>query len=275
MALRVHHLNCGSMCPPLAHLVNERGLLVCHCLLIEGPRGLVLVDTGMGTLDCDPRTTRITRLFKTLVGARLDPRETALAQVRGLGFDPADVRDIVVTHLDLDHAGGLSDFPRARVHIDDAELAAALKPTFRDSIRYIKAQWSHGADWRRHKAVPGGERWFGFDRVRDIAGLGDDLLMIPLPGHSAGHAGVAVRSGDGWLLHAGDAYFHHSEITDTPHPSIPIRLIEAMDDADRTARLANQIRLRELAGRGEVRVMSAHDPIELEQAQERAASAAA
>ena len=48
--MRVHHLNCGTMCPMSARLINgtgsyfERGRLVCHCLLIETNDGLVLVD---------------------------------------------------------------------------------------------------------------------------------------------------------------------------------------------------------------------------------------
>ena len=58
MALKVHHLNCGTMCPVCARLINGQGgwlepaQMVCHVLLIETPRdGLVLVDTGIGTRD--------------------------------------------------------------------------------------------------------------------------------------------------------------------------------------------------------------------------------
>ena len=51
-----------------------------------------------------------------------------------------------------------------------------------------------------------GERWYGFDCVRDLEGVGPDVLMVPLLGHTLGHAGVAVRRDDGWLFYAGDAY---------------------------------------------------------------------
>src|SRR5205823_4654081 len=56
-APRVHHLNCGTMCPRGRRLVNgdgsfiADGRVVCHVLLIEAPDGLVLVDTGFGTAD--------------------------------------------------------------------------------------------------------------------------------------------------------------------------------------------------------------------------------
>jgi len=44
----------------------------------------------------------------------------------GRGYDPADVTDIVLTHLGLDHSGGLPDLPAARVHVHDAEYRAAM-----------------------------------------------------------------------------------------------------------------------------------------------------
>ena len=47
MALKIHHLNCGTMCPHGAPLINgygkltDNGHMVCHCLLIESNDGLV------------------------------------------------------------------------------------------------------------------------------------------------------------------------------------------------------------------------------------------
>ncbi|MHB8491097.1 MAG: MBL fold metallo-hydrolase, partial [Solirubrobacteraceae bacterium] len=127
----IHHLNCGTMCPRGARLLAGRGgllasaRLVCHCLLIEGAEGLVLVDTGFGLQDTrNPQ--QLGRPFTMLVRPRADATETAVSQVRGLGFDPGDVRHIVTTHLDLDHAGGLPDFPGAEVHLLGRELHAAM-----------------------------------------------------------------------------------------------------------------------------------------------------
>src|SRR3546814_2886084 len=58
-----------------------------------------------------------------------------------------------------------------------------------------------------------GERWFGFEAVRDLDGLPPEILLVPLPGHTWGHSGVAVQEdGGGWLLHAGDAYFYRGEV---------------------------------------------------------------
>ena len=109
--------------------------LVCHCLLIEGADGLVLIDTGFG-LDDVRRPRQLGLVFSTLVRPRLNASETAISQIRELGLDPHDVRNIITTHLDLDHAGGLPDFPDADVHLLGRELDAALKPSWRDKPRY-------------------------------------------------------------------------------------------------------------------------------------------
>ena len=110
------------MCPHGQRLINGTGSLranarlICHVLLLEGPEGLTLIDTGFGTEDArNPR--QIARPFALIVRPQLELGETAVVQVRELGFDPADVRHIVLTHLDIDHAGGLPDFPNAAVHL--------------------------------------------------------------------------------------------------------------------------------------------------------------
>ena len=77
-------------------------------------------------------------------------------------------------------------------------------------MRYRPAQLSGVANWA--PVHPGGEDWFGFKAVRALPGTRDDVLLVPLPGHSRGHCGVAIRTPSGWLLHCGDAYFHRAEV---------------------------------------------------------------
>jgi hypothetical protein len=74
-----------------------------------------------------------------------------------------------------------------------------------------------------------------------------------------------VRDGDGWLLHAGDAYFHHDEMHAAPSCPPALRYMQTRMETARGLRLANQDRLRELLREhGEqVTVFSAHDPVEL------------
>ena len=251
--MTIRHLNCGTM-RPLA-----TAPLVAHCLLVERPDGLLLVDTGFGSADCaDPK--RLGQPFRAIVRPALDPAETAVAQVRTLGYDAADVTDIALTHLDLDHVGGLADFPGARVHVFADELAAAQSPTLRERGRYLEVQRAHGPRWATHDVA--GDDWFGFGAV---TALGDDTLLIPLQGHTRGHCGVAVRRTDGgWLLHAGDAYFHTSEKQTPPAPPVALKGFQVLMGIDNKRRVTNQERLRELqrSHADEVTIFCAHDPSE-------------
>lgn len=260
---RIHHLNCATMRPAGGRLPMFPDLMVAHCLLVEGETGLTLVDTGLGTGDvADPG--RLGRPFVTAVGAALEPSETATARIAALGLDPADVRDIVLTHLDLDHAGGIGDFPAARVHVASAELAAArARRSPKEKGRYVPAQWGPGTRWVEHAQRPT-VPWFGFDAVPVV---GDDVLLVPLRGHTRGHSGVAVRRpDDGWLLHCGDAYFSAGEKLDPPTCPSGLRAFQAFVQMDRKARHATQGRLRDLHRdhADEVTLFSAHDATEFD-----------
>src|SRR5688572_3456245 len=170
MSIRaVHHLNCATMCPVAGVLLGQaaglaRGKMICHCLLVETERdGLVLVDSGLGTRDIEGRTN-LSRVFKRLVGPVLDPAETAHAQLRALGFDPEDLRHIVLTHLDLDHAGGLPDFPWAKVHLHAREHAAAMtRSHVIERERYLTAHWQHGPAWELY--AEDGDTWRGLPAI--------------------------------------------------------------------------------------------------------------
>ncbi|MEJ0061554.1 MAG: MBL fold metallo-hydrolase [Terricaulis sp.] len=239
-------------------------MLPTHCLLIETPSsGLVLVDTGYGLEDVRRPHARLPWLWPALINTRLHERDTARRQVEALGFSPRDVRHIVLTHLDFDHAGGLEDFPEARVHVLEAEREAAGHARgFVGRQRYRDKQWNAVRTWSTYAA--GGDPWFGFEAVRALDGLPPEILMLPLRGHTLGHAGVAVHVSDRWLLHAGDAYLHRDEMM--PCPSCPpgLALYERVMDSDHAARLENQARLRTLKrDRADIQIFCSHDASEL------------
>ncbi|MGL4618680.1 MBL fold metallo-hydrolase [Chroococcidiopsis sp.] len=269
--MRIHHLNCGCMCPLGGALFDgfSRGLsacLVCHCLLVETEQGLVLIDTGFGQRDIEAPYSRLSPFFIQVNRIQFDRKYTALHQLEQLGFSANDVRHIVVTHLDFDHAGGLEDFPEATVHVMQAEIEATQsRRGFIASQRYRLGQWDEVKSWKYYSA--GGEPWFGFEAVRNLEGLPPEILMIPLVGHTRGHAGIAIDTTEGWLFHAGDAYFYRHEMGSPQRRCTPgLRAYQWMMEVDRQARIYNQQRLHALSldRSKDVRLFCSHDAVEFE-----------
>lgn len=275
--MRVHHLDCLTMCPyGGSFLGGEGGLgkrvrIVAHVLLVERKNALALVDTGAALQDADDPAKRFGKPFVWSSSPRLERDRYAVSRVRALGFDPKDVTDIVITHLDLDHAAGLVDFPNATVHVTSAEHAAATaRATLVEKMRYVPAMWAHDPKWKTHDAKSG-DIWNGFESVRPIDDE-EEILVIPLRGHTRGHAAVAVRSPipnrREWLLHAGDSYFFHDEIHATP-PRCPTGLsfYQTFLAPDEDARKQNQDRLRRLAADKDAKthVFCAHSSTEFDE----------
>jgi glyoxylase-like metal-dependent hydrolase (beta-lactamase superfamily II) len=260
--MQVHHINCGSLRVIDPVIPGEEPLpAVCHCLLVETDTGdLVLVETGIGTADIADPIHRLGAAWVEMVQPALAEDETAVAHLRRLGHQPQDVRDIVLTHLDLDHAGGLTDFPDARVHVHEAEHRAATTASGRLLTRYRPPQWAHQPRWQPHPDTSG-EHWFGFEAVRDIDGLANTIVLIPLAGHTRGHTGIAVDLGDRWLLHAGDAFYYHGELNQPPRPHPVMQFLAEANETDRHQRISNLERLRHLHhDTATIDIFAAHDP---------------
>jgi len=248
----IHHLNCGTLHSPPQPAAS------CHCLLLEDRNGLALVDTGIGLLDVARPLERIGLPLIDIAGFQFHEEQTAARQVERLGFHLADVRDIMLTHGDPDHTGGLADFPHARVHMAEEEHAAVTTGHW----RYLPAHFVHGPIWKTTGAST--ERWFGLESRRLDLGFESEVLLVPLPGHTLGHCGVAIRQGDRWVLHVGDAYYLRIELATDDHPVSALTAQRADDNEQRVVSLTHLRRLvREHAN--EIDLFGYHDFTEFPQ----------
>ena len=176
------------------------------CFLVETNQGPVLVDTGFGTRDyLSP--TRGVNIFLTLMGSQRDVNETAFQQIQRLGYKPEDVKHIIQTHLHVDHAGGLSDFPDAQVHVLKAEHEHILS---HHSWEYRPEHWAHKPNWVLHELK--GEKWYDFYALK-LEGFEPEIWLVPLIGHTPGHMAVVIKQEQvhpehgrrAWVMHGGDA----------------------------------------------------------------------
>jgi glyoxylase-like metal-dependent hydrolase (beta-lactamase superfamily II) len=252
---RIRHLNCLTFRMGYAE--------VSHCLLVETSDGLALVDSGLGLRDYSHPTWRL-RVFAKVDRVLGDPDETAIRQVVKLGCSPRDVRHIVLTHLHLDHAGGMADFPWAKVHVWEMERSASLRRRPFDLLAWLgyePAQWAHGPNWVCHTI--GAERWFDLPGMPVLGGKTPEILLIPLPGHTPGHCGAAVRDEQGWLLHCGDCFIRTIQL-DPLKPANPrSRRFWWPKRALRSANSRELVRGLLRRHGSEVCAFGAHDPIAL------------
>jgi N-acyl homoserine lactone hydrolase len=165
-----------------------------HSFILEQSDGLVAIDTGLCARVRSPRP-RFQRRFvpNPLVEQEIGPA------MRARGLDPAEVRTVVLTHLDWDHAGGLAHFPNAEVliHRPEWEFAATL----RGRLRYEPRLWPAG--FKPTVYDFDAETYGPFPRSKAI-GADGGVRIVPIPGHSIGQVGVIVRVGESRLFFCAD-----------------------------------------------------------------------
>ena len=258
--MTIHHLNCGTLHPPSQLLVNGRGsltapaTLVCHCLVVQTGKYWTLVDAGLGSGDlCNPRD-RLGDTFLRRVRPALNPAEPAITQVQALGIDPHDVRSIVLTHHDVDHVGGIADFPWASVYASRAQMDLIIPALRKDMVRRLHpVQWSHAPQW---KPVTLSEIW----RSRPSFRLNDSLSLVALDGHIEGHCAVVIdRENKPPLIHAGDAVMDVKTELFGGRAPLGLRAFQHMTRTDARAWRESRSWLKECVEDG-IDVICAHEP---------------
>ncbi|MBY0589641.1 MBL fold metallo-hydrolase [bacterium] len=246
---RIHHINCGT----LRGFPNDPNpKAICHCLLLEDKNGLALVDTGFGLAEVKNPVEQIGQQLIDTFGIIFNEAETAVRQIEKLGFRSQDVTHAIITHCDVDHVGGLADFPQAEVHLSEEEHASLM----RGHHRYLPMQFVHGPKWKATSKSP--RRWFGLEARPVALGFESEILLIPLFGHTFGHCGVAIQQNGKWLLHIGDTYYRKIEAISDDNPITPLTSRFADDDAQRRNSLEEVKRLARNHG-NEIELCSTHE----------------
>ncbi|MGF6178705.1 MBL fold metallo-hydrolase [Ensifer sp. 4252] len=165
-----------------------------NVVVVRSGAQTILIDAGLG-LDPDLNLPRAGQLIKRLEAA---------------GIDLASVTDIVLTHLHMDHIGGLlvdgvkeQLRPDLRIHVAAAEVKfweapdfshVSMPPGFPDALRATANRFMK--EYSSHLRL--------FDEKHEVA---PGVVATRTGGHTPGHCVVRVASGGNRLMFAGDAVF--------------------------------------------------------------------
>ena len=222
--IRIHLLRCGSIAlsreavlggragfaaalrqasaPPAARID-----LPCFCYLIEHPKALMLVDTGVGRV-FSPNgvydASAVKGLLGAAFGAYLRPSVAAgnsiSEQLAARGLQPQDLDLVLLSHLDADHTGGLHELRGAkRFLVPEDEYFWSCRAVYK--LRQPQDLWMDmpiERFWYRGSPL-GTNRW-AYDLFGD-----ENVMCINLPGHSDGLCAVLIRNGKRFVMLASDA----------------------------------------------------------------------
>ena len=165
--------------------------------------------------------------------------------LRLVGVDPAQVADVVISHLHYDHAGNFDRLPKAQFHIQEPEIHMAAGRHMRnayfrmayevdDIVEVVRLNFAERVQFHngRHELAPG-------------------ISIEPLPGHTCGQQGVRVHTARGWIVLTSDASHYFENV----HRRRPFALVQHTD-----AMVDSFGRILQLAGSIE-HVIPGHDPL--------------
>lgn len=159
--------------------------------LIRHGENTLLFDTGMGTqIDAQYQQDMPPwwRPFFKYEG----PVRPARQQLQDAGMAPPGL--VVLSHSHWDHAGGVQDFPEARVAVAAAELAAIRQPSGGPGGRWASQIAAAGIRWETLDFQARSHR--GYARSLDLFGDGS-VVLVPMPGHTPGSVGLFLRVSSG------------------------------------------------------------------------------
>ena len=206
--VRLHVLRAGQMTSALhLFLAGLEGDITypIPIYVIEHPRGLVLIDTGLHP-ELARDTTRLqsmANLFQVHLAS--DGSESVGNVLGAAGFDPALISHVILTHMHFDHGGGLAEIPNATLLVQQREWEV-----LQDEEQVARGTYNPAdVDLGHHRVELTGDH--------DV--FGDNLVTcLVTDGHTPGHQSIRVQTESGTYIVCGDCCYVRKSIEDEHLP---------------------------------------------------------
>lgn len=156
-------------------------------VLIEHPRGDLLIDSGFGR-DVEQHFRTTPKLMQWT--ADYEEEITVADRFADAGREPDSLHAVLLTHAHWDHVSGLADLPGVPVWLprDELDFVQSGHPSAR------LAASLGGVEWHSYAFEDG--PYLGFERSLDFHGDGS-VVVVPAGGHTPGSVIIFVTLPDG------------------------------------------------------------------------------
>ena len=211
--------------------------------VIEHPEeGVILFDTGYDAAFFEATKPFPERLYRWTTPVTINDRDSAVEQLKEIGYKAEDVQTIIISHFHGDHVAGLHNFPKARVVCSKVGLEAVnegsrfqrVKKGFLSSLIPENTK-SHTLFFEDCNRVTLPKDFLPFSDAVDIFNDGS-ILAVELPGHCPGHWGLVLHlESDQFVFLIADAAWSTQAVEkNIPPPKITANLLGFTKDYYKT-----------------------------------------
>ncbi|MFK7935386.1 MAG: N-acyl homoserine lactonase family protein [Saprospiraceae bacterium] len=231
-AVKIHAIQTGTVAVKRSHLTNHTAhfltpfkisfdkhfteFMPIWVWVIEHPEGVIVIDTGenaavMNPDYFNPAGKIIAKYSARNLKFQVSKENEIGFQLRQLGISNDSIKNVVLTHLHLDHTDGIKDFLKVEIIVNANEF---------------KHPSSHFPelvpDWFKPKAVSYKKDFVEVFHHAYPLTTAEDVLLVPTHGHTKHHASVLFKTDDFDILFAGDVCYNQDQLLANDLPGINV-----------------------------------------------------
>jgi len=230
--IKVHAIQTGTVAVKRSHLTNRTAYFLTPIKIsldkhftefmpiwtwvVEHPEGITVIDTGENAEVMNPDYFKpvgklIAKYNRKNIKFSVSKENEIGFQLRQLGIKNNSIKNVILTHLHLDHTDGIKDFPNVEIIVNEDEYK---KPSghFPELV----------PDWFKPKTVRYKNDFIEIFNQAYPLTKAEDMLLIPTNGHTKNHASVLFKTDDFDILFAGDVCYNQKQLIDNDLPGINV-----------------------------------------------------